>query len=181
MKRADIDQLLERLNEKLTQEGEKRELVVCGGAALILSNYNKVETVDVDMVSPNKDELLQKLSKEVAKDLDGVRPDWLNSHAATFFENHNPLPENWEDRLVEIFEDSHLKVSALAPEDILFSKICSHIDREMDEEDIKELADTQDLFEKVVEQVVGLPKYKDQVSDLIIDELRTRLGFKDEN
>lgn len=181
MKRSDIEQLLKQLNDGLANINERRELVVCGGAALILSNFKKEETADIDILSPDKDVLLLRLSKEIAKTKTGIRTDWLNSNAASFFKEHNPLPSGWQDRLVETFKSTHLIVKALAPEDILFSKICSHIDREMDEDDIRELAKTKSIFECVVKRVSKLDRFKDTTSKIIIDELRVRLGFNDTN
>jgi len=181
LKRIDIENLLNLLNERLANENETRELVVCRGAALILNNYKKEETADIDILSSDKDELLKRLSLEIAKKNLGLRSDWLNSNAASFFKRHNPLPVGWEKRLVQSFKASHLTVKSLSEEDMLFSKICSHIDREMDEADMKELARTKELFENTVRKIVKLKKFQDTASTLIIGELRVRLGFDDDD
>ncbi|HAZ14961.1 MAG: hypothetical protein A2X86_21525 [Bdellovibrionales bacterium GWA2_49_15] len=179
MKREDINQLLQRLNEKLSDEGVTRELVVCGGAALLLSNYEREETMDVDMLRPDKDEVLQRLSKLVAEETGIARPDWLNSHSSVFF-RENPLPKGWEGRLRSGFRASHLEVKVLAPKDILFTKICAHIDREMDEQDIKVLAPTKEIFEEAVLQVTRLPQYRSEMTTVSLDVLRLKLGFADD-
>ena len=180
MKRPELNRLLNKLNSKLSQKGEKRKLILCGGAALILLNLEKVETVDVDLVDPSRDVLLQNLAKEIATDEKSIREDWLNSNASSFFKKHNPLPKNWEKRLDTVYESSHLTVKALSREDLLFTKICSHIDREMDEQDIKVLTHDEAMFNRAIEKVTKLKKYQNSIAKIIIAELRTRLGFDDE-
>lgn len=63
----------------------------------------------------------------------------------------------------------------------MHSKICAHIDREMDEEDIGELAQDKELFKKVSKQVLGKKRFKNEQARIIIQELEVRLGIFDED
>jgi len=168
-----------RLNQKLVEANERKEIVICGGAAMILGQHNREETQDVDMLRPDKDQLLQKLSREIAIETGSIRPDWLNSNCSAFIFEY-PLPENWEDRLVVKLSSSHLVVKSLCDEDLLFTKICAHVDREMDEEDVRLLAQDKRMFLKSVDQVLQLKRYQSLETEMIIDELKIRLGFDDE-
>jgi Nucleotidyltransferase of unknown function (DUF6036) len=179
MKRERIIELLDMLNQKLQGEGIKKELVICGGAAMILSNYEREETQDVDVLKPDNDDVLKRLSKKVAEETGIVRSNWLNSDCTVFIKEH-PLPKDWEKRLLSKYKASNLKVLVLAPEDILFSKLCSHIDREMDEDDIRELVKNKEEFQKAVGVVLKLEKYQNPLAVAIIEELRIRLGFDNE-
>jgi hypothetical protein len=181
MKRTVIQQLLQQLNMKLADINENRCLIICGGAALILSNYDKEETADIDLLSPSRDSLLKKLAEDIAKENHGLRPDWLNPHASIFFTKHNPLPAGWESRLVETFSGSHLQVRSLSPQDMLFSKICSHVERELDEDDIRALASSREMFDTAVLEMLKIDTFKNTTTQLIIDELKIRLGFSDDD
>lgn len=46
----------------------KREIVVCGGASMILNKYNREQTQDIDIVKPVKDQLLQEIAAKIAKE-----------------------------------------------------------------------------------------------------------------
>lgn len=179
MKRENIVELLDRLNRKLHEKGLKKEVVVCGGAAMILSNYKREETQDVDILKPENDKVLMKLSREVADENKVIRANWLNSDCTVFMKEH-PLPRGWEKRLISKYNASNLKVFVLASEDILFSKLCSHIDREMDEDDIRELVKTEEEFRRAITKVLKLEKYQNSLAMAVIEELEVRLGFNDE-
>lgn len=179
MKRERILELLDKLNQKLRDEGIKKKIVICGGAAMILSNYEREETQDVDILKPENDDVLKRLSKDVANETGVLRSNWLNSDCTIFMREH-PLPKGWEKRILNKYKASNLKVLVLAPEDILFTKLCSHIDREMDEDDIRELVKNKEEFQIAVNKIFKLKKYQNSLTEAIIDELRIKLGFNHE-
>ena len=146
---------------------------------MILCNYQKDETQDIDMLRPSNDQLLQRLSKKMAKQTVGLRENWLNSDSAVFLTGS--FPSGWEKRVVECFRGTHLVVKSVGPEDMLYSKICAHIDREEDEEDIKELTQSKELFLKVSGEVLKMRQYRNDLSKVLVEELKIRLGFNDED
>lgn len=113
-------QALTALNLKLTQ---KCQLLIGGGAALLLSNYFPLATSDIDALPKgiSTDEL-SALIKQVALEL-GLSGDWLNPYFATFT---HVLPLDFEVRLSTVFEGSNLIARALGKEDLLIMKCFAH-------------------------------------------------------
>lgn len=174
----DITKHIERINEELALLNENREMVVCGGAAMLFGSYNKDTTQDIDLLKPVKDPVLKDISKKLAREFEHLRDNWLNSDSSSFL--IDSLPKNWELRVEEKFKGSHLKVLSLCRKDLLYSKLCAHIDREMDEDDIRELVNGDVLlFEKISSEILQTKRFGRKLGKSIIDELKITLGLGD--
>jgi hypothetical protein len=175
----DIRKYIERIDEELALLNESRELVVCGGAAMLFGNYNKASTQDIDMLKPVKDPVLKEISKKLAKEFEHLRDNWLNSDSSSFLSDS--LPRDWELRLEERFTGSHLRVLSLGREDLLYSKLCAHIDREMDEDDIRELVKGDlAMFKRISTEVLQTKRFGGVLGQTIVDELKIKLELGDE-
>ena len=146
------------LDEKLKRP---LKLMVAGGAAMTLAYGMKEGTQDVDAITFkgfDKIEDLKQEIQEVAKKLDIPR-DWINPYFGNFA---FVLPEDYSDRLREVFCGKRLAVLVLGPEDLLIMKL--HAGRAKDDSHIRRLLKTQKidrvLVEKHLEQLVqkNIPK-----------------------
>lgn len=83
--RSDIVTALRRLGELALERGETFELLVVGGAAMVLAYDARMSTHDVDAIALRSESahLLRKLVQQVAEELDWP-PDWLNDGAKGF-------------------------------------------------------------------------------------------------
>jgi len=117
------EKMLEALNcldLKLTQNVT---LIVGGGSAMVLAHGFPLGTYDIDAVPKNMN--LQEIDvqvKAVAKELN-LPSDWLNPWFATF---SHTLPQDYGNRLIEVFQGSHLNALALAKEEMLIMKCFAH-------------------------------------------------------
>jgi len=73
---------LEHLGAQAEQQGHQVELLLVGGAAMVLMYNARQSTQDVDalILSPPKVHLVRKLAEQVAQDI-GLPDDWLNDGA----------------------------------------------------------------------------------------------------
>lgn len=80
--RADILAALARLGELAEQQGQRIELLVVGGAAMVLAYNARLSTRDVDAVAvpPPEAQVLRTLVRAVASER-GWADDWLNDGA----------------------------------------------------------------------------------------------------
>ena len=106
------------LDKKLSQ---KVELLVGGGAAMILAHHYPLATFDVDAI-PFQTEVeigeLDKYVKQIAKE-NKLPPTWLNPYFSNFT---YVLPSDYQKRLIEIFTGKYLFVYALDKIDLLILK-----------------------------------------------------------
>jgi len=112
---------LHALNQKLedSRPGEKVSLVLGGGGAMILAHGFPRGTTDIDAIPRGLDpEILSPLIREVSSELN-LPADWMNPHFSTF---SHVLPNDYGNRLMEVFHESHLRVEALGKEDMLIMK-----------------------------------------------------------
>lgn len=115
MKRA-LNRLDEKLDSPLT-------LIIGGGGAMILAHDFPLSTTDIDAVPKSMDiATLDPLVKAIAKEL-GLPPDWLNPYFSSFT---HTLPNDYEKRLVSVFEGAHLRGLALGKEEMLIMKCFAH-------------------------------------------------------
>ncbi len=56
-----IKDVLNLLNHYLSQKGERRRFVICGGASLVLQGVDGRETADIDIVGPAIDATLNEV------------------------------------------------------------------------------------------------------------------------
>lgn len=80
--RQEIVQALERLGELAHQQGYSIELLLMGGAAMVLMYNARPSTRDVDVLilSPQKAQVVRDLAVKVAQEY-GLPTDWLNDGA----------------------------------------------------------------------------------------------------
>lgn len=83
--RSDIENALHRLGELALQQDESIELLVVGGAAMVLAYDARMSTHDVDAVvlQPGAARFLRRLVQQIAEELDWPS-DWLNDGAKGF-------------------------------------------------------------------------------------------------
>lgn len=108
----------ERLDQYLT---EPSEILIGGGAAMLLAYDVPLSTMDIDgllvqgKITPAE---LDPLIKKVGKDI-GINPHWFNS----YFDSYTfTVPADYKKRLKLLYEGKNLKVSALGLEDLLIMK-----------------------------------------------------------
>ena len=83
LSRNEIEQLLARVNEKLRGRGKHGEIIIAGGATLVLVFNARTATKDIDALfkpSPEIREIINEIACE--NDLDS---DWLNDGVKGFF------------------------------------------------------------------------------------------------
>ncbi|MBI1881303.1 MAG: hypothetical protein HYR94_24245 [Chloroflexi bacterium] len=80
--KSEIIQALERLGQLAQQQGHSVELLLIGGAAMVLLYNARPSTRDVDalIVSPQPAQLVRELVKQVAQEYE-LPSDWLNDGA----------------------------------------------------------------------------------------------------
>ena len=94
-------------------------LIVGGGGALALAHGLALSTHDIDAVPRGMS--LAEIDghvKAVAAEL-GLPGDWLNPYFSTF---SHTLPEDYEGRLIRVFDGKRLKADALGKEEMLIMK-----------------------------------------------------------
>ena len=125
--------VLQSLNEKLLQMKEIRELIVCGGGALLVLGIIERQTRDIDVISPEIDPLLQELAAQIGKEF-GLEKGWLNNGPASLVRD---LERGWAERVRPIFHGSALTVKTLSVRDLLATKLYAYCDR--DEDDLSDI------------------------------------------
>jgi hypothetical protein len=128
-----IQKLLTSLDEKLSQLGLDREIVTCGGGALLILGVIHRATRDLDVVAPKIDEELTRVAIEVANEF-GLDSKWLNNGPSSLSKD---LEKGWEARTQDIFRGQALLVKALGRRDLLASKLYAFCDR--DEQDLGDI------------------------------------------
>ncbi len=123
--KKNIIKCFEALDEILTTE---LTLIVGGGGALVMAYAFPLATEDVDAFSKERNipELEDKIH-QVSEKLK-VPHDWLNPYFSTFT---GVLPQNYSQRLREIFRGKNLSAHALGPEDMLIMKCFAGRDKDI--------------------------------------------------
>jgi hypothetical protein len=107
---------LRGLDEELDREVS---LIIGGGGAMILGHQLPLATADIDAVPKNMDLFeIDVMIKSVAKK-QHLPVDWLNPYFATF---GHTLPQDYDQRLIEVFSGRQLKAFALGLEEMLIMK-----------------------------------------------------------
>lgn len=115
MDRNQITFFLEKLSEALGEKGVQGEIVVYGGAAMVLALKARVSTKDVDAIFAPK-EIIYQVSREIEK-LYGAPENWLNDAVKGFIsskEEHEPFGDL-----------PNLKIYTATPEYLLAMKCLS--------------------------------------------------------
>jgi hypothetical protein len=93
MRRAEIEDNLRALGAKLAQRGLVGEILLFGGAYMLLVIENREATKDIDAYFATEAEAIRRAAAEVAKER-GLPPDWLND-AVKGFIHRRPDPTLW--------------------------------------------------------------------------------------
>lgn len=155
------------LNEELKSRTISRNLIICGGAALIALKIVTRGTKDVDVLAPKIDQDLNDAAEAVAALLK-LDKRWLNNGPASLVKE---LPDDWESHCTEVFQGSNLVVRSIGRRDLIYSKLYAAADRTDDIQDLVELKPTEkeldkaaalvlqqdasEIWPKIVEQCVG--------------------------
>lgn len=143
--------ILELLNDELKTRNAERDLVICGGAALICLGWVSRNTRDIDVIIPELDPIIIEAAKSVGKK-EGLPSGWLNNGVAPF---KNLLPKGWEMRSVVVFDGSHLTVKSLGRQDLIGTKLLGACDRGDDVSDLVRLPVTKDELKIAKEWVLN--------------------------
>ncbi len=113
-------QALQRLSELLDRPVT---LILGGGGAMILAHHFPLSTLDLDAV-PKGIELheLDQWVKQVARE-QNLASDWLNPYFGIFV---HTLPQDYAQRLIQVFAQGNLTVQALGKEEMLIMKCFAH-------------------------------------------------------
>ncbi|MFH1575276.1 MAG: DUF6036 family nucleotidyltransferase, partial [Acidobacteriota bacterium] len=145
MTRDELLAALDRLGEMLP---EKAQIVIAGGAALILGGYIERGTADADVVHSTPPlAQLRSAIRQVAEEK-GLSSDWLNDGVKAF---GDVLPDDFEDRTDRIGTYGNLRVLLLGRMDLILSKF--YAGREVDFEDLAEIQPTNEEIEFVLKQM----------------------------
>jgi len=152
MIRDELFDTLERLGELLP---EKAQVVIAGGAALILGGYIERATSDGDVVHsvPPLTELRSAI-RQVAEER-GLSPDWLNDGVKAF---GDVLPEDFEKRTDRIGTFGNLRVLLLGRMDLILSKFYGG--REVDFEDLAQMHPTDEEIAFVISQLERIARFR---------------------
>jgi hypothetical protein len=148
----DIQTALQNLDRALAEMGEKRDLIICGGAALILLRVSARATMDIDVLSPQIDKALALASEKVAVQL-GLQDSWLNNGPSDLVKY---LEKGWEGRCSLLFNGGSLKVFALSRLDLIRTKFWAACDRVEDIPDIISLQPTTEELDDAVAWTIKL-------------------------
>ncbi|MBI3557925.1 MAG: hypothetical protein HY074_16810 [Deltaproteobacteria bacterium] len=125
--------ILEALDQALATARERRDLVVCGGAALLVLNVTDRQTRDVDVLIPKLDPILIAASERIAAKF-GLDPTWLNNGPESLVRD---LETGWEERTEITYRGKALSIRVLGRRDLIASKLFAFCDR--DENDFEDL------------------------------------------
>lgn len=116
MTRDELLGALERLGERVP---EQAQVVIAGGAALILGGYINRGTADGDVVYAEPPlAQLRSAIRQVAEEM-GLSPHWLNDGVKAFAD---VLPEGFAERTDRLGTFGNLRVLLLGRVDLILSK-----------------------------------------------------------
>ncbi len=110
--------LLQRLGELAAERQTEIELLLLGGAVMVLEYEHRLTTRDVDVliVSPPETAIVRELVKQVAAESD-IPEDWLNDAAKAYV-------RGWSKGQT-VFETSGIVVKTPSPVQLLAMKLCA--------------------------------------------------------
>ncbi|MFH0880025.1 MAG: DUF6036 family nucleotidyltransferase [Lentisphaerota bacterium] len=128
MDRGERETYLQRLSELLALQNVVGEIVLFGGAAMVLAHKARISTKDVDAVFTPKDVVYQAAA-QVTREC-GAAEGWLNDAVKGFLSARGEAQP--------LLDLPHLKVFVAAPEYLLAMK-CMSMRIGKDETDIKDI------------------------------------------
>jgi predicted nucleotidyltransferase len=94
--RQDIEKYLRMLGQELLQKQVTGEILLAGGAVMLLKVQNREVTKDIDAYfNPEHAEIIREAIKAVA-DKEGLPFDWINDGVKGFFYTQPPM-EQWAE------------------------------------------------------------------------------------
>lgn len=168
-------QLFAELDEELLNAGEQvvKEIIIYGGAALILKGVPNRATFDIDIFKPSTLDDSFKAAKDKIAKKHSFEEHWINATGAAFY---HELPEGWEERVEVFYEGENLIVKVLGRLDLIFTKFLAELDRGEDLKDLKSLSPTKKDFRAIVKDLKSLEdseswsKKIDQICESIVGE-----------
>jgi hypothetical protein len=152
MTKAELLDALQRLGELIPQ---KAQIVIAGGAALILGGYVDRGTGDGDVVYADPPLVqLRSAILQVAKER-GLSTHWLNDGVKAFGE---VLPDDFEERMDRMGTFGNLRVMLLGRMDLILSKFYGG--REVDLEDLAAMRPTDEEVEFVLAQLDRIARFR---------------------
>jgi hypothetical protein len=161
---------------------EETRLEILGGFIVTILYNAPRTTADVDVISITPNTETRKLIEIAGRD------SQLHKKHGVYFDRVGiaTLPENYEERLTEIFigEFPHLRLFALDPYDLALAKLERNIDR--DREDVKFLASVLPFDLQVLEKryfkelrpLLGIPEREDLTLRLWIEMIEEERNKK---
>lgn len=128
MEEVEITGYLSRLSDSLGRRGIVGEIVIFGGAAMVLAHKARVSTKDVDAIFVPKTEVYAAAA-EVSRE-HGAPESWLNDAVKGFVSD--------KAETCHLFDLPHLKVFVAAPEYLLAMK-CMSMRLGKDETDLRDI------------------------------------------
>ena len=161
-----------RLDEELAKKGITRDIIICGGAALVSLGYTNRATADVDSIT-FLDNDFKKIADTLSEELK-LKNGWLNSAVRSLGED---LPVGWETRAELIFSGKVLTVKSLSRLDLIFSKLYAAVDRSDDISDLIEMKITEEEINNTKKLVLekDASEIWPELVEQCIAELRRRL------
>ena len=118
MRKGEMIRALDALDKKMSKPAT---ILVGGGAAMVLCHKIPLVTSDIDALLLSSEMTpadMDPLVKAVARDL-GISPHWYNDYFGTFTYS---LPRDFRERLMPVYQGTHLKALAMGKEDLLVMK-----------------------------------------------------------
>lgn len=138
------------LDNALKKHDLERELIICGGSALIILGIVSRQTRDVDVISPKMDAELIAIADSIAASI-SLRKGWLNNGPSILA---GELPSGWESRAVPVFQGTHLHIKSIGRIDLIFTKLYATVDRIDDLDDLVQLKPTLEELDRAMEWVL---------------------------
>jgi hypothetical protein len=138
-----VERALALLGELLERRSDRCfNFVVCGGAALLVSELRRETTKDIDIlalltangtmeVCAELPEVVRTAARDVAEEM-GMARSWLNTGPSSMVNPNMPdygLPDGFIERLIEKRYGSKLRIHYIARKDQIFFKLYAAVDR----------------------------------------------------
>ncbi len=117
---------LKELNEWLSERNITIHLSIIGRFAFYLSGFQQVATLDIDSVTEIEEQVFEKIIE--IGNRRGMKPEWLNDSAESL-----PLPDGFNDRLLEANHHSNIKIRYAARIDLIALKSAAYLSRGIDD------------------------------------------------
>jgi hypothetical protein len=162
----------ESLDKKICS---KAKLLLGGGGAMVLAHAFPLSTMYIDALfykSPITQADVFDEIQEVANELN-LPKDWLNPHFGTFLYT---LPQDYESRLITIFEGKHITVNALSIEDLLILKCFAGREKDVPHarvlmKKLKNIDLVENHLRKLIDDHIPKAREANDFFDELLDEL----------